>query len=100
MAVILDGAGGDAKPAPCIKSRYGGLSRSSELDRNAGGGDAPQQGAVEIGTLDGVDFKIEADDRVGAVVFSLADQGAHRGLAIGVGAGRVRGPPARGRFDS
>ena len=43
-----------------------------------------------IGAVDGVDFKIKADDRVGVIFLSFADQRAHCRHTIGFGAGSGR----------
>ncbi len=71
-----------------------------ELDRNAGGGDALQRGAVQIGALDRVDFKIKADNRVGAIFLRFADQSPDGGQTVRFHGEGIGGPPTGGRLDA
>jgi hypothetical protein len=60
-----------------------------ELHCNAGGGDARQRSAADVAATDAVDFKIEADDRVGVIVLRFANQRLERRLTIVLAGGGV-----------
>ena len=62
-----------------------------ELDRNAGGRDALQRSAADVDATDAVDFKIEADDRVGVIVLRFANQRLERRQTIVLARGAPNG---------
>ena len=59
-----------------------------------------KRGAVEIGALDRVDFKIKADDRIGVIFLRFADQRPDRRQTVRFGGEGIGGAPTGGRLDA
>ena len=72
----------------------------SELHRNAGGGDALQRSAADVDATDAVDFKVEADDRVGVIVLRFADQRLKRHQTVVLAGGGAGGAPNGAGLDA
>jgi hypothetical protein len=74
--------------------------RFVKFDRNAGGGNALQRGAADVGAIDAVDLEIKADNRVGVIFFRFVDQRPDGRQAIGLGGRGADGAPTGARIDA